>query len=347
MNKGRSDDRPRPGLPQRPPLSLHPLLDFLATQGPVDAVQWHQWRLTRLVGGANNLLYRASSDQGQFAVKFTLRDARDRAGREYHALVALQRAGLDLAPQPVLLERERYPQPVVVTTWLAGQSADIPPADDAEWDGLIRHLVTVHALTPAETTVALPPVVLTMASAQDGLVRLDDQLRRLPEEARPAALRALADRAAHAPFPAWPQPPVALCRGDPNISNFLRRPGTWASVDWEYSGWGDPAFEIADLATHPKYDAVPSGALGLGHRALLRRTVRSHGRDAHPRLRPADAGLVGGALRPPALRGTPRPGRAPGDASSGMGIHRPATVPALPRARRGCAHLGRALALIR
>jgi aminoglycoside phosphotransferase (APT) family kinase protein len=254
MNKGRSDDRPRPGLPQR---QLHPLLDFLATQAPVDAVQWHQWRLTRLAGGANNLLYRATSDQGQVAVKFTLRDPRDRAGREYHALVALQRAGLDLAPQPVLLERGRYPQPVVVTTWLAGQSADIPPTDDAEWAGLIRHLVTVHALTPAETTVALPPVVLTMASAQDGLARLDDQLRRLPEEARPSALQALADRAAQAPFPAWPQPPVALCRGDPNISNFLRRPGTWASVDWEYSGWGDPAFELADLATHPKYDAVP------------------------------------------------------------------------------------------
>ena len=28
-------------------------------------------------------------------------------------------------------------------------------------------------------------------------------------------------------------------------------------MDWEYSGWGDPAFEIADLATHSKYDAVP------------------------------------------------------------------------------------------
>jgi hypothetical protein len=43
----------------------------------------------------------------------------------------------------------------------------------------------------------------------------------------------------------------------PNIRNFIRRAGGWASVDWENSGWGDPAFEIADLMTHPVYAAVP------------------------------------------------------------------------------------------
>jgi hypothetical protein len=36
----------------------------------------------------------------------------------------------------------------------------------------------------------------------------------------------------------------------------LRRSSGWASVDWENSGWGDPAFEIADLITHPAYEAV-------------------------------------------------------------------------------------------
>ncbi len=29
-----------------------------------------------------------------------------------------------------------------------------------------------------------------------------------------------------------------------------------ASVDWEYSGWGDPAFELADMMTHPGYTEV-------------------------------------------------------------------------------------------
>ena len=28
-------------------------------------------------------------------------------------------------------------------------------------------------------------------------------------------------------------------------------------MDWEYSGWGDPAFEIADMMSHPKFMNVP------------------------------------------------------------------------------------------
>jgi thiamine kinase-like enzyme len=29
-------------------------------------------------------------------------------------------------------------------------------------------------------------------------------------------------------------------------------------VDWENSGWGDPAFELADMITHPAYATVPA-----------------------------------------------------------------------------------------
>jgi thiamine kinase-like enzyme len=29
------------------------------------------------------------------------------------------------------------------------------------------------------------------------------------------------------------------------------------AVDWENSGWGDPAFEIAEMIAHPAYLAVP------------------------------------------------------------------------------------------
>jgi hypothetical protein len=40
---------------------------------------------------------------------------------------------------------------------------------------------------------------------------------------------------------------------DNNTLNFIRRPGRWASVDWENAGWGDPAFDIADWMTHAAY----------------------------------------------------------------------------------------------
>jgi thiamine kinase-like enzyme len=57
-------------------------------------------------------------------------------------------------------------------------------------------------------------------------------------------------------FPEWDAPPATLCRVDPNILNFIRRDHVWLSVDWENAGWGDAAFEIADLIVHPAYISV-------------------------------------------------------------------------------------------
>ena len=59
------------------------------------------WQITRVAGAGNNLLFRATSTAHDLAIKFTIRDARDRAGREYAALLALQQAGLGIAPLPL------------------------------------------------------------------------------------------------------------------------------------------------------------------------------------------------------------------------------------------------------
>lgn len=54
----------------------------------------------------------------------------------------------------------------------------------------------------------------------------------------------------------WQTPQLALCRVDGNWRNLIQRENAIASVDWENSGWGDPAFEVADLITHPAYADV-------------------------------------------------------------------------------------------
>lgn len=97
---------------------LHPLLDTLAAQG--DATTIGGWKITPLAGGANNELYRATGERGDIVVKFTRRDERDRAGREYAALRLLHERAPGLAPRPVLLDRGRYARPVVVQTWIPG-----------------------------------------------------------------------------------------------------------------------------------------------------------------------------------------------------------------------------------
>jgi len=205
----------------------------------------------------DRLLFRATGAGGDFAVKFTIRDRRKRAEREYAALRALDQHGSAIAPQPVLLDQNSYPQPVVVQTWLPGESLAAPPSTDDDWSRLIQHLATIHTLTPGLTSIQLAGAVLCAHSDESCRVLVREHLALLPPAAQPPELQALVRRWERSLHRTWATPPVALIRCDPNTSNFMRRTGPWASVDWENSGWGDPAFEIADLMTHPAYMDVP------------------------------------------------------------------------------------------
>lgn len=125
------------------------------------------------------------------------------------------------------------------------------------------------------------------ASGAAGKLMVAQNLEKLPPEARPGLLLNLLARFEMWTPPEWDPAPISLCHVDPNWRNLIRRlspdPGAThleqgkiqalnfeagfrdtskcvapglASVDWENSGWGDPAFEIADLMTHPAYESV-------------------------------------------------------------------------------------------
>ena len=237
-------------------MEIYPLLDFLAQNETPTETVWRGWRITRVTGGWNNLLYRATNDACDLAIKFTLRDARDRAGREYNALPALHQAGLNIAPAPILLERERYRLPVVVQTWIAGEVRDAPPRNDDEWTHLLEHYAALAQVTPANTSLALPQAVVTAKNAEEAKARVREQLALGPNEAQNESIATLIQKMEATHFPEWVAPPVILCRVDPNILNFIRRDHIWLSVDWENAGWGDAAFEIADLMAHPSYATV-------------------------------------------------------------------------------------------
>jgi aminoglycoside phosphotransferase (APT) family kinase protein len=238
--------------------AIRALLVHLADRVPQDGQEWQGWRIVRVAGGRNNLLYRASGAPGDLAIKFTVRDERDRVGREFGSLTALRQAGLSIAPEPVLLDRSRYAQPVVVQSWLEGEACVEAPDTDAGWEKVARHLALVHTVTPEGTGLELPWSTINANDAAEGKQRVWEQAAHIPAEARPPALRALLRRFEAAQFPSWPVAPTTLCRLDNNIENYIRRPGRWASVDWEYSGWGDPAFDVANLVTHVALMDVPS-----------------------------------------------------------------------------------------
>ncbi len=238
-------------------LELYSLLDYLAQAAPEAEHDWQNGHIALITGGRNNRLYRVTDSEADIVVKFSQRDGRDRAGREYGALLALWQAGLRIAPQPLLLERTRYPQPVIVQTWLVGDVSGTPPATDNEWYALLQHLATIHTLTPDKVQHPLTDAVLSPRTAEACKQLIHDQCAHIPGEIQPKTLPDFVARMEATSFPDFSAAPTALCRTDPNILNFIRRPSGWASVDWEYSGWGDPAFDLADLFAHAAYLGVP------------------------------------------------------------------------------------------
>ena len=222
-----------------------------------DAWIWKDWQIHPVNGGLNGRLFRASGPAGDVATKFMVRDERDRAVREWAALTTLAENASTLAPQPLLLDRDRYPQQVIVQSWLEGESSDAVPANDAAWEALCQHLLDIHSLPMGPGHPAIRPVVLSVTSAADALRAISFQHNCLPGTKWSQAVNDLVDQAKLLSWPSWPRPPLRFCRGDPNIRNFIRRPGSWASVDWEYSVWGDPAFEIADFLVHAAHISWP------------------------------------------------------------------------------------------
>jgi aminoglycoside phosphotransferase (APT) family kinase protein len=237
---------------------LRPLLDYLARAERRADGKWGIWQITNINGGRNNRLYRASCALGDLVIKFTIRDARDRAGREFGALTALRQAGLKIAPAPILLDRDRYPLPVVGQTWLAGEIVDAVPASDDEWEHLLRHLVAVHSVTPDGVDVDLPIATINAYNVPEGRQLVSEYVAAIPFEEQPVDLRELLERFQAISLSQWGEKHVALIRLDNNTLNYIRRLEGWLSVDWENSGWGDPAFDVANLMTHAAYLDVPA-----------------------------------------------------------------------------------------
>ena len=119
-------------LSKREERILRSLLDYLVSGKHEQGELWQEGQITRITGGWCNLLYRVTNSLGDLAVKFVIHDKRDRAGREHDALLALSQAGLSVAPEPLLLDRSSYAQPVVVQTWLEGEVSGGLPSTDAE-----------------------------------------------------------------------------------------------------------------------------------------------------------------------------------------------------------------------
>jgi aminoglycoside phosphotransferase (APT) family kinase protein len=229
--------------------------------------------------GLNNNIFRVRVSGDTFACKLFVADERQRAYREWAALKAVHAAGLALAPEPLAYALDGpLPQPTVVYRWVEGAPFAAGVPGDDELISLIAALNRIHRTPPAEGLTFLPAwhqpasytAYLDEIRAFIGQVRTwvadsAAQAENLPTYVAdlPALLPlfeetvrlAEATVAGESDPGAYPIP--ALVRVDGNLDNVLRDPtGRLVFVDWEYSGSGDPAYDLAELRWHPRARGV-------------------------------------------------------------------------------------------
>ncbi len=249
-------------------------------------------RVCRVTGGFNNALYRVETNGQRYAVKLCVDDERQRAVREHNASHLLRAAGLDLAPQTLWLDESctLFPFPAVVYGWLSGDPLDWPPTS-RQWAALLDAYSRIHTLRQRDyAQLDLPDAWfhwfdfnLYLAELHDFLAEygtwlagttpdgqdLCDRLARLLDDCTETLTTTDVN-------PARDALPLGLCRVDPNLANVV-----WSEdhklrwVDWEYSGWGDPALDLAELRWHVPLTDVPDP------RAWQR--AQTHLRENYPR----------------------------------------------------------------
>ncbi len=223
----------------------------------IDSETWNEWEIRAVHGGWNNRVFRVTGQQGKLAIKFTMRDQRRRAWREYQALLAITQAGFDLAPRPIFIDEKRWPHPVIVMTWLEGIPFLKAPQSESEWEDLVGYFCHLKTVRPNSVQTRLIKGVIDARSAYQAVELAMEQAAYIHPGERSVELNALMGEIQKHPFARWPLPRPSLCRVDPNPRNFIFRSNGLASVDWENAGWGDPAFDFAGLVTHPEYLETP------------------------------------------------------------------------------------------
>ena len=236
---------------------------------------WTEGEVTarRVGGGGNNALYHVKLDGQQYACKLCVDDGRCRAAREHGALSLLEAAGIDIAPQPLLLDESCavLPFPTVVYRWLSGEALG-PLITLEQLAALLSSIQQAHTLRQDDHEQAgLSDAWFHWFDMNPYLDELDELLVQyggwlVHHEPDGADLRermvCLVDRCKRALSSSTAEVgrgrfPLRLCRVDPNLSNAIwSREGTLRWVDWEYSGWGDPALDLADLRWHVALEGV-------------------------------------------------------------------------------------------
>jgi len=236
-------------------------------------------RIERGSHGLTNNLYRVRLGQDVYACKLFIADERQRARREWIALRSLQEARLRVAPDPIVYAPDGpLPQPTIVHRWVSGKELTKGSVTDNDLMALVADLNQIHQIRAAPDT---KPLIAwhQPANFADYLAEIQTfvgKIRAWTTDARftpndlpfwatnlltwlplfEKALR-LAENVIAQADTKGEYLYKALIWGDGNLDNVIRsEQEQFIFLNWESSGWGDPAYDLAQLRWHPRASGI-------------------------------------------------------------------------------------------
>ena len=209
-----------------------------------------EYGLSRLSGGMTHDVF-VPVDSPNLVAKVFQGARPDEPEQEWNALRTL--AGSGVAPDPVHFDRSS--PAVVVMTRVPGLALPAGALEEEHAHTIGRAHRLVHATVPEHRR---PPDHSGLRTTRTSLMH-DGGHPTLADASDPTDLVARAWRAAQAWIAdadidhlvsAFPAERLRFCRGDPNLSNYLWSDDGLVLIDWENSGYNDPALELADMAEH-------------------------------------------------------------------------------------------------
>ncbi len=226
-----------------------------------DGILLNNIDLRPLSGGNNNAVYGFSLSGQCYVLKCYKVDERRRADKEWAGLTFAALHSCNVTPR-LLYASQDGREPAAVLAFVEGQHLGDVALDHRQAAALARTLTDLHMLARDD-------------GAQKGLMRLAqarDRISRLPVATGTPYMLAYVRRLGHIClgvrhkaaelYSAWlsgPDPvllghpaPIVFSSGDPNLANCLWDGNQVRIVDFEYSGWSDRAFHLADIIEHPR-----------------------------------------------------------------------------------------------
>jgi Ser/Thr protein kinase RdoA (MazF antagonist) len=212
-------------------------------------------------GGYRNAVYEWASPHGPVAIKIYRKDDRFLAEREWLSLTLLAEHRRGTTPAPLWTD-PRHPQPAVGMTVMPGQ-----PCPAGAGPVMIARAIIATMLEFAELPLHGQLAVMPRAKRPEHYVRSltgkwASELGGSRRDALARDLLRLLGQWACGPDAAILAAPATrvFSHGDGNLDNWLWDGQQLRCIDFEFAGWSDTAFDLADLAEHVSARAISDTA---------------------------------------------------------------------------------------